>query len=140
MTSQEAFQGIRKIEAMYEGKFIPADIAPIWSRLLELPNAALIHAIGEARIIWRRMPTPREVLQIVESWDKRLDTEKVVEQFDEGKENFALTMGWLEKRITEQQYIQALYEMARKYNRPEYAAQAADREKVLEEEGAADHG
>lgn len=134
MTSQEAFKGIKQIEAQYGQRFAPADIAPVWSRLLELPAAAMIHAVGEMKMLYKRFPTMREVLALVDKGSKRLQTEQVIEEFAEGKEQFALTIGFLEGRISEQQYITALYEMARKYGRPEYALEASNRETALQEQ------
>lgn len=127
MTSQEAYQGIRRVEALYGDKFLPVDLHAIWSSLLQLPVAALNHAVGEMQMIWKRMPTCFELLDFVRGWSNKLELKAVAES-SEASDNFALTIGFLEQRISEAEYIKGLYALSTKYGNPEYAQTAALRE------------
>lgn len=131
MTTQEAYKGIRQIESHYKFELLPKNLHPVWNDLLQLPAVALNHAVGEMQMIWKRPPTAREILDAVRSWALRLDAEVVEEEFAEGEAHFALTIGFLDGRISEGQYIKGLYSMAQKFGRPEYAAEASKREDVL---------
>ena len=137
MTSKEAFQGIRKIELEYGGKFVPLDLHAIWTQLLQFPVAAMNHAVGEMQMIWKRMPTNHQLLDAVHKWADRLDLGVIEKEFDESEAMFSLTMGFMEGKISEAEYIRCLYAMASKYGRPEYARDAEQREAALQQKQAA---
>jgi hypothetical protein len=137
MTSKEAFAGIRKIETEYGKKFLPIELHPIWTALLELPAAAMNHAIGEMKMIWNRPPTNYQVLESVKNWTTRLKLEVMESERNESDDIFSLTFALVEDRISETEYIQALYAMASKYGKPEYAMDAERREAELRAKQAA---
>lgn len=125
MTSQAAFQLIRQFEIFYQFKFAPADLQPVWSDLLQLPEEALKMAFGESQIVYKFPPTPRQVLGLAEKQAKKLNDEAVQGASSEGEELFTLMIGWLDGKITRDMYSTGLYELSRKYKKPEYAYQAA---------------
>ncbi|KAB0665634.1 hypothetical protein F6V25_07890 [Oryzomonas japonica] len=131
MTSREAFQGIRKIEACYGEKFLPVDVAPIWNDLLQQPAAAMAHTVGEMSMIWRRMPTADQLLAKVKAWTARLELTAVEKGMTEGQALFSLMNGFLSGKIPETEYIQGLYVMAETFGKPEYAHDAARREEQM---------
>lgn len=125
MTSQVAFQLIRRFEDFYQFKFNPSELQPVWGDLLQLPEEALKLAFGEAQIVYRFPPTPKQVLGLAEKQAKKLNNEAVQSASSEGEELFALMIGWLDGKITREMYSTGLYELSRKYKKPEYAYQAA---------------
>jgi hypothetical protein len=132
VTTQEAFRGIRQIEKNYGDKFAAQDLHKIWPALLLLPYAALAHAIGEMKLIWKRMPTPGQVLDSSYTWSLRLGQGGTVDEVDEADAHFSLTIGFLDGRLSEVDFIKGLYMMARMYKNPEYARVAAQREENLQ--------
>lgn len=131
MTAQEAFKGIRQVEKCYGEKFVPVDLHVIWNSLLAQPYAALAHAVGEMQMIWKRMPSNHQLLEAVRSWADRLDLKATEGEFNEGDAHFALTIGFLEEKITETEFIKGLYSMSARYGNPEYALAAEEREANL---------
>lgn len=137
MTAQEAFKGIRQIEGNYGEKFAPVDLHVIWNGLLEQPYAALTHAVGEMKMIWKRMPSTHQLLDAVRNWSTRLDLKANEGEFNEASAHFALTIGFLDGRISETELIRGLYAMSQRYKNPEYAQVAEQREAILREKQAA---
>jgi len=137
VTAQEAFKGIRQIEGNYGEKFAPVDLHAIWNGLLEQPYSALAHAVGEMAMIWKRMPSSHQLLDAVRNWSTRLDLKANEGEFDEAAAHFALTIGFLDGRLSEVDFIKGLYAMATKYKNPEYAQVAEQRDANLRAKQAA---
>ena len=125
MTSQSAFQLIRRFEDFYQFKFKPAELQPVWGELLLLPEEALKLAFGESQIVFKFPPTPKQVLGLAEKQAKKLNDEAVQDASSEGEELFSLMIGWLDGKISRDMYSTGLYELSRKYKKAEYAYQAA---------------
>lgn len=123
MTSEEALAAIRNMQRRFGKSYKGRDLNGIWPALLDLPAAAMERAAG---IIMRRchyLPTADYLLAKVQEQAAWVPpAEDAADQRDEGREVLALFRAKIEGTLSAAEYARAMFAMADRYHKPEYAA------------------
>lgn len=123
--------GIKELQRLYDKQYKGRDLNPIWGDLLECSAEAMTQCIGEMRMIYKRLPDPFFLLQQVQKWQLKINSQNGEGGSDAGAEYLRLLSGFLAGRIGEKEFIMALYALADKHKRPSFAVEARRREDKL---------
>ena len=130
MNGKEAFQLVRRVEGRYGIKYQPKDLGRVWPDLIKVPLEIASQAVGACFMIWQRAPRIEDVVEAITKRQAREMVRQVELARPEGEAMFAIMDGFMSGRISEAEYIMALYAASETFGNPEYASQAAEREEL----------
>lgn len=143
MTSQEALEGVQRLQRHFGVCYKGADLNPVWPDLLGCSAAAFGSAVGFLIMHGKFLPAPDYVLHQTRQWEKRLRTEGAAKMRgmgveDLGRESLRLTRGHMDGTLPLRDYIAGLYLLSERTGQVEYAEEAMRKERRLMNEGGHD--
>lgn len=142
MTPQDALDGFKRLQEKFPGsRYKGADLNEVWPALLACPPEAFEWAVGILLKNSRFLPRADYVLERTQAWAAEQQvlarkTPLVIDGGDEGKEAMQIIIGEIDGSISRAEGVSRLYRMSERYGKMEYAAQARNWEKTLNQEAA----